>query len=664
MSHIQSSRRPLCLSPRATGVFGGLAVLALATACPGGLTPDVTCFAGDFVVNRSDEVTSLQTTRCVTGNLVLAVEDIEDISAPFLESVEGDLVVVGTSAPVLDLGALTTVEGSVLVQANPNLLLANFDQLTTVGGDIVVNGNPLLSTLSVEQLPRVGGDLTVGGNGRLANLDFSALEETGGSFSILENPLLAAATVGELSAVGGSFVLRSPALNAFSIETLRTVERSFVVENTPLATLDLSQVESVKGPFRVINSAVPSIALGDSVRLSSVELRNLEALESLDFLSGRVAEDMESIWIDNLPIVSGDADAFADVQSVRLLQMRNNPELASLEFASLRSAASVDLYLTGRHVDLGALESVDNSLSLVARTCALDQLETVGQAFTLSMVVADGSPAPTTCGAPQLNSVGGRFFANPFPEETFTALQSVGSLNLLGPLYGTPVSTRTLPALEEVTGQLVIRGYVLASFPRLTDVGSLFVTDTEAVDLPNLDAMQLLSVDRLSDTARIDAPNLLELDQFFVSYCPIPDGLVVQTVAQMNISGVDLDQLGFVSEMTTWGNASFSDMLGETAAFPNVTEATGMVDFRWSDAVVALELPNLVSVGEPGFFIQGLQGIATVDLSALQTTPAFTFSYTINFDTCTIAPLIARLVENGTDPDRIWVDGFDPEACD
>ncbi len=559
--------------------------LAAASGCETAIAPpDITCIGGDFVVNRIDEVQSLRTARCVTGDLVLAVEGIESIEAPYLESVDGDLVVVSTKAPSLILPALQTVGGDLMVQANSQLLVASFGALTDVGRHVVVNGNPLLGTLSLPTLEQTGGDLTVGGNSGLANVDLAVLERTGGSFSIVDNALLTAAFTTNLARVGGSFVLRSPALGSFSFETLQEVGRSFVVEGTPIRELDLSQLDTLDGPFRLLNTDVASVRLSQDAQVTTLELRNLPALESLAFLDGRLADEMETLQVEQL-LALEDTASLGRVRDVLTLSIRDLPESDSIDLSGLERAGSIQVFRVGTHIDLSQLVTVDASAFVSARTCALNRLEDVGADLNVEMRDLNGNPT-AGCALERLRTVGGRLNLYPFPEFGAPALQSVGNLTLRGQGFGT--EQRALPSLETVAGQLVVQYLRSADFPRLTSVGGIFLRNITTTTLPLLE----------------NAP------QF------------------------SIDSRPFV-------------------------EATGTLDFRWARSLRTLSLPLLERVGGNGVYIQGLELLQTLDLSALNEAPSFTFSYTDAFDVCTLTPLLERLEANGTEPNAIYVEGYD-----
>lgn len=633
--------------------------LAASSGCETAIAPpDITCIAGDFVVNRIDEVQSLRTARCVTGDLVIAVAGVDSIEAPYLESVEGDLVVVNTTAPSLILPALQSVGGALLVQANASLLVASFDALTDVGSHVVINGNPLLGAASLPVLAQTGGDFTVGGNERLANIDLASLAETGGSYSLVDNPLLTAVLANGLARVGGSFVIRSPALSRFAFEPLREVGRSFVVEDTPIRTIDLSQLEDLNGPFRIVNANVSTVRLGEAAEVTTLELRNLLELESLDFLDGRLANEMDTVSLTQLPLVE-DADVLDQIGDVLTLTIRDLDQASRVDLSGLVRAGVIEVFRAGPHVDLGSLTTVDTNVFVSAQTCALNRLETVGANLSVEMRDNGGNPV-TGCEFERLAVVGGQLAVYPFPAFGFPALTSVGNLTLRG--EGFPTQQRTLASLETVSGQLVLQDMRAAEFPRLTSVGGIFIRNLETTLLPLLEEAAQFSIDSLPVNGTVVAPNLLEVDDFFASNSRVPEGIDIETAATINLYSVSTAGLGFVREMTTWGTVQFNDLQGSDVEFPNVTTATGTVDIRWSRELRTLSLPALQQVGGNGFYIQGLEALETLDLSALNQAPAFTFSYGGTFDVCSLAPLVERLETSGTAPNAIYIEGFD-EIC-
>ncbi len=103
----------------------------------------------------------------------------------------------GTSDPITDLSplnVLTAVDGSLMIQQNPNLTNLNgLENLQTIGDDVFIENNPLLEDIDgLSGLVSVVGELEIYNNAVLTNIDgLSSLTTISSSYLYIElNPLL------------------------------------------------------------------------------------------------------------------------------------------------------------------------------------------------------------------------------------------------------------------------------------------------------------------------------------------------------------------------------------------------------------------------------------------------------------------------------------------
>lgn len=110
---------------------------------------------------------------------------------PKLTTITDTLSLKASSLTNLSLPLLTTINGSFLLNLNPNLHTLSLAALQTLNtSDIVtINSNPLLTNISLPTLETLGS-LTVSNNSVLSTFHLPKLRTIDGDLRVKENPLL------------------------------------------------------------------------------------------------------------------------------------------------------------------------------------------------------------------------------------------------------------------------------------------------------------------------------------------------------------------------------------------------------------------------------------------------------------------------------------------
>lgn len=129
-----------------------------------------------------------------------------------LVAVEGNLIVFGTNLEALDLPALRTVSGDVVIKGNSRLkTLSGLERLVWIGGRLIVERNSSMVHLAgLDALASIGGSLHIHQNVAMESLDgLDGLVAVGRTLGLTENPLLGSlGALRNLQSIGHGVELR------------------------------------------------------------------------------------------------------------------------------------------------------------------------------------------------------------------------------------------------------------------------------------------------------------------------------------------------------------------------------------------------------------------------------------------------------------------------
>jgi len=242
---------------------------------------------GDVTITSSDAVNAFTARGCtsITGSLTIAGTELTSVNLPALKTVSGDIVIgVDTTLTSLSLPALTTVGGSLNVLGNSALTGLSLPALTTIGDDLHVSINTTLTSFNLPVLTTLGGSIEFSGNRTLTSFSLPVLTSVGnlyvGNNTALTNfsfPVLTAVrynlVVGGTTALtsfslpvlttvaGDLFVSDTAALTSFNFPALTTVGSGLNVDrNTDLTGFSLPVLTTVGGFSIVSNAALTGLS--------------------------------------------------------------------------------------------------------------------------------------------------------------------------------------------------------------------------------------------------------------------------------------------------------------------------------------------------------------------------------------------------------------------
>jgi hypothetical protein len=223
--------------------------------CPYGPNDDVT------VTHRRD----LRDLRgCEELGTLLFTGGITDVSLEFLRRVD-DLNI--RDAPLLqyaDFPSLTTVDRSLHIQDNRNLIDIALPRVAEVR-DVRVERNDALTSFALPDLARVGYGLGanellhINGNASLTSASFPILGEIGATFRVEQNPVLDTLEVPVLRTVGNhTYVFRNAALPTLPFPSLESIgDFLFIIDNDAMTSMQLGSLTNVAADLSInSNSAL------------------------------------------------------------------------------------------------------------------------------------------------------------------------------------------------------------------------------------------------------------------------------------------------------------------------------------------------------------------------------------------------------------------------
>jgi hypothetical protein len=426
--------------------------------------------ARDVPIAREGDLAALADVRIITGALVANFVSLpHGISLPKLEHVGGALRVNGSTGASIALPklqevdgafeithsasqidcpqlrrvgslaltftrlsdvsgfpALTTVDGSVVIQGNSALTSADLP-LASVGGNVAISFNDQLPSLSWKLRGRVGA-VDISENARIESIDFSVARRDGapsqiGPIAIFAATALAQVAVsadrvaslaidssrqvadieldvgsydsglsvfgidapfhlgltpagGDSIAIGGNFLLSSPMLS-FDVGAPLTVGDLLVFDHTVLTRFEPGSPVTVRGGLRfTVNPLLTSVAPLTLLPGATLQVTENGALSSLDFLT-LPSHQIGGMLISDNPALA-DAPSLAGVTDVLGgVRVENNAALTALFDGSLQRIEGSLVVRNNaglRAMRYPLLDHVDSTL-LVQDNAALQSLE-------------------------------------------------------------------------------------------------------------------------------------------------------------------------------------------------------------------------------------------------------------------------------------------------
>ena len=415
------------------------------TLCVG----DANAYAGDLVVDVSMEVDCL----CrVSGDLVAGTSP--RIEAPSLTTVGGSVRVDATSEVVeLLLPSLETVGESLSLTAAPALQTLDVGGIETVGSVHVVE-NPALEGLYLDDLVTLSGDLHLESNALLRRLEVPRVVSVMGSIRVVSNPELADFdNTRSVLEVGGDLLIEgNDALVVFNgfPRTLSIGGDLTFTSNYGLEELvGLHSLEFVGGDFRV--SEHPQLRLIQTA-LQLKEVGGLFQIEGAPRLMSWVG----NVFLQAIGTAAANSEQGAFIlRETGLVEMPSHEALVSV--GDLQIVGNDELRqvmgFTGVEIVGGDLEVLDNGA--LQRLAGFARLKEITGALELG----DNSVLTSAEAFVRLRRLGGDLVIVNNP-----ALRQLPPLTQLNGAQNTQISQnsvlRTLDGLESFTGT---RGFLTVS---------------------------------------------------------------------------------------------------------------------------------------------------------------------------------------------------------
>ena len=379
-------------------------------------------YEGDLLASTAP-VDLCPTTRWVTGDLSI---DADDAGLDCLCGVGGDLLIGEVES--VDLPALSTLRGELILQSNPTLVRLGLEALER-SGRVRVRDNPVLE-----------------------EVDIGSLAQVGGSFIIRENPALTGLDLGGLAVVEGPIEVSQNA----SLAQLQT-PRSLVDHADAIEISALPELSAVRGFPGLLSVA-------GAIRMEGLGLAQVVAFPDL--------RSAGSVQLVNWPAM-GQLRAFGAVEVIGgTLRVAEIGPVPSVDlFGQVRTVGGglvVDRFRGRSVIGFPLLEQVDGALE-ISNNAALVELRFPLLSSTGGLSIHDDPQLPDLLGLQGLGAVGGNL-----------EIYRNGSLSTLAGLENLTVieggfRLESLPALTNLSaldGLTEIRGdLVLVDLPNFDQVG-------------------------------------------------------------------------------------------------------------------------------------------------------------------------------------------------
>ncbi|MCC6625456.1 MAG: hypothetical protein IT385_29725, partial [Deltaproteobacteria bacterium] len=607
--------------------------------------------------------------RSIDGDLMILGSSETTLALPILESVSG-LVGVGenTSLQMVRLPALTTTT-AVYVQDNPALLRLELPMLD--GGPanplaLHVVENPSLADVRLDSLTHArsinfqnlneGGDLATA-----PPLDLSGLVATTEVF-IVAYSTLTELDLSALTTVGTSFIVGANTLGTLVVPSLQQVGQSTSIgSNEALATIHLPALTSTRVLAFENNKALTDLAVDILVGTDALSVRVDEnaALSSAAFPALAAAKDL--LVYENPELATLDLGSLARVEIH--LQLYDNPKLSTCDIFAILDHVTVEFFsiygnrtetITGDLVidggtppyDLRCIGRVEGDVRIVEPASGAFDLHSLAS-ITGSLALA--APAMTDILVPELTTVGGDLDIADCNVDGLHFLTLVNVGGALDVQSNDGLGVIELPELASVGSIRVadnlelnfVRLYTLegdagvvidvARNPALRELTTPALASVEALRVSDNPTMSTCDLRALAD--QITSPNatiiIARNKQDCADYTLLPPACPngPETVASLTIDAANPAPANLGCIQTITGAFVVSGSDLTGLELP-LLASVGSLTVLANEALTALALPSLTNAGT--IEIAGNDLLATVDLGALPGGPTFELEVATN----------------------------------
>ena len=398
---------------------------------------------------------------------------LTDLALPDVASFRGSLSIAGRETPALvdtvtslaALSSLTSIGGSLSIDANTVSSLEGLENLTSIGGGLTIvgripntrnpNGPALISLRGLNNLTSVEGRLDIRSTFLTSLEGLDNLRSVGETLYVGGNPLLTSLEgPNKLTSLGGSLAIEANALltSLEGLNNLTAIGETLHIANNPLLT-------SLDG----LNT-LTSVGSDDSRRgltiLSNPLLTSLEGLNNLASVGGSI--QIAGVGLTSLNAISDLLSSYDGTLDITFA-----PTLTDLGALGNLTRFSGSLFLSGEPASLGLLANLthiegDLALGRIGRE-VFTNLEGLGLTNLTSvgggLFIAQTNTLTNLTGLNSLASIGGGLSIA--PNNTLTSLMGLNSLTSIdGGLWigqnSALTSLEGLDSLTDVGGDLSI----------------------------------------------------------------------------------------------------------------------------------------------------------------------------------------------------------------
>ncbi|MGI6683121.1 MAG: SUMF1/EgtB/PvdO family nonheme iron enzyme [Myxococcota bacterium] len=329
---------------------------------------------GSFIINNHIDIATINKYREVEGDVVIAVDGLDDIMLPNLQRIGRNLKIVGTTLLHVNLPALERVELD--VQITSKLSQLGLPALQFVGGAFNMSGTAL-GVLLLEQLHTLG-TLNIGANNQLNFISLPSLDKCS-NINVRDIPFAMGISFPLLTTLH-DLDITDTGLTSFQHDSLTTAAQ-IVVHGAELVSFSMPALQTLSGILNLHGE-----------KLESINLNSLTTAHSM-FIVGKM---MASLAMPALQLLTGDLDLGTNFASVELDALHtitgdlriNSMQMTTFSLSGLRSAGEIEIlgYCTDDNdqtwLTVGRLEVV--SLPELAGTLNKLKIDGAGECTTSS----------------------------------------------------------------------------------------------------------------------------------------------------------------------------------------------------------------------------------------------------------------------------------------
>lgn len=406
---------------------------------------------------------------------------MDTLSLPALTTVRADLVLNGARFKVLDLPALTTVDGALQILNLDSLAKLNLPKLEQALGSLLVLGSGNADKLTEIELPALkkAGEIRIAQLPNLGTLKLAALKDAQ-SFVVSNHPKLTGITASALTTVYSiTDFSNNEILTDLNLTSLTNAGGNFTIENAfALENLDgLAALKNVGGQLRLNNLYVLKSwnglqqleTVGGNCQLMNIplledaEMNGLKSLTSIGadvMIYGVAFKNFTGFKLTTLKSlniygVEGSAIESIDLSGIEVKErivIGNMPTQVKLRG---KDAVAASLHIEGAAVKMEGFKEVKD----LTFTYYIEESPVPVQVFPIQKVKGNLTIAVsgfTGVQLPELVEVDGKSQIDGYGATVFefAKLTTAGAMNLN--IGGSAVDVFTMPVLETVKGDLVI----------------------------------------------------------------------------------------------------------------------------------------------------------------------------------------------------------------